>query len=152
MLRGLFKCEDFSNARTFQTRVYKCHGDCFRTHHFVTSPVFTTFFAGKPLWCVQKHHPWHLYTAVRKVFAEGQVLWWCHGGNESTSTTFSVQSIPKSLYQYLHCRQDIATVPIPPRKLCERECTLPFAMFKSSWQGLGSKQGTGTRVCQIFAV
>ena len=22
---------------------------------------FYYFFAGKPLWCVRKHHPWHLY-------------------------------------------------------------------------------------------
>jgi len=42
--------------------------------------------------------PGYTYTPVRKVFAEGQVLWRCLGGNESTSTTFSVQSILKSLY------------------------------------------------------
>ena len=65
-----------------------------------------------------------LYTSVRKVFAEGQVLWQSLGGNESTRTTFSVQILHKFLYQYLHCGQDIAAVPLSPRKLCEWKCTL----------------------------
>ena len=66
----------------------------------------------------------YLYTPVRKVSAEREVLWPSTGGNESTRTTFTVQIIHKFLYQYLHCNQDIATVPLFPRRLCERGCTI----------------------------
>ena len=41
------------------------------------------------------------------------------GGNKGTRTTFTVQIMHKILYQYLRCRQNTATVPVFPRRLCE---------------------------------
>ena len=37
---------------------------------------FYHFFAGKPLWCVRKHHPWHLYSSTHAagLKSEGPIL------------------------------------------------------------------------------
>jgi len=64
-----------------------------------------------------------MYTPVRKVFAEGQVLWRCLGGKVGTGTRICVYFELKRLFWYFSCHQDFATVSVLPRKLCEREYT-----------------------------